>query len=80
MSKLQTFLIKDSNGREAVMRLPVSSKYGEFTQKAYQIIGRRFFDGITGECGRMEYAINLEAFSNADDLISALENYKSATP
>lgn len=73
--KTQTFLVKATNGKEAVMRLPVG-KYGAITQKAFDAISQRFYDGVTDTRGQLQYAVNLEAYSNADDLIFALESYK----
>lgn len=74
--KTQIFLVKATNGMEAVMRLPVGTRYGSLTRKAFDLISKRFYDGVADTRGQLAYAVNLEAYSNADDLISALESYK----
>lgn len=73
--KIQTFLIKTTKKKEAVMRLPVG-RYGVITPKGFDIIANRFYDGITNTRGCLEYALNLEAYSNASDLVEALTKYQ----
>ena len=80
MTKEKVFLIKAELGRtgtmrECVMRLPVG-RYGGITTKGMHAIAERFFDGTTQTPGTMRYALCLEAFSTADELTKALENYK----
>lgn len=75
MSKHQTFMVKATSGREGVMRLPVG-KYGALTTKAFKMIRQRFYEGATDTEHGLQYAVNLEAYTNADDLIKALQNYK----
>lgn len=74
-SKHKTFLIRDKKGREAIMRLPVN-QYGGVTHKAHEMIGQRFYDGTTGERGRMQYALCIEAYSTGENLIKALQDYQ----
>jgi len=77
--KTQTFLVKTTTGKQAVMRLPVN-RYGMLTHKALDMISARFYDGVADTRGQLEYAVNLEAYSNADDIISAvseLRDYKA---
>lgn len=66
--KLNTFLVKAENGREAVMRLP-TGKYGTITHKAFDMCRARLGD-------KARYFLNLEAFNSADVLIEALNKYK----
>jgi hypothetical protein len=74
MSKQQLFLIRADDEREAVMRLPVN-RYGGITQKAFDAIHRRFYDGASNTHHNMRYALNLEAFSNGRNLVEAIEKY-----
>lgn len=74
MTKTQTFLIKTNQGKECVIRLPIN-QYGGITRRGFDIIGKRFFDGITGKRGQLKYVLNLEAYSNGEDLSKALEKY-----
>lgn len=73
--KTCTFLIKSMDNREAVMRLPVKRNDG-ITTKGFKLIGERFYNGTTKEKGQLKYAVNLEAYSNARNLIEALTNYQ----
>jgi hypothetical protein len=73
--KIQTFLVKTTTAKQAVMRLPVG-KYGVLTRKAFDMISTRFYDGVADTRGQLQYAVNLEAYSNADDIISALQDLK----
>jgi len=72
--KTNTFLIRATSGREAVMRLPIG-RYGAITQKGRDIIGKRFYEGGTNTKHNMKYALNLEAFSNGKELAEAIEKY-----
>ena len=76
--KTQTFLIRVESGQEAVMRLPVGTKYGSLTPKAFKMVQERFFDGITGQSSRMESALNLEAYSTSESLMSAIRRHQGA--
>lgn len=77
-TRLNTFLIKATSGREGIMRLPID-RYGGMTTKAHKMIEQRFYDGATSTPGSMKYALNLEAFTSADSLMQALEHYKNDT-
>ena len=77
--KLVTYLVKTTEGKQAVMRLPVD-KYGSFTHKAFDMISTRFYDGLADTRGQLQYAINLEAYNDADDLIHALEDLRDYKP
>jgi hypothetical protein len=76
--KLKVFLIRADNDKEAVMRLPVD-QYGGITHKGMQLIGKRFYDGSTGKTHWLKYAVCLEAFTNGEDIIQAIESYYSNT-
>lgn len=81
MTTKKLFLIKAEIGRsgeikECIMRLPVD-QYGGITSKGHREIAQRFFDGATSTPGQMKYALCLEVYSNAKDLMGALENYQS---
>lgn len=60
------------------MRLPVD-QYGGITYKGHQLIGQRFYDGITGQSGRMQYALCLEAYTTGENLQKALVDYQNNT-
>jgi len=79
MTRQKTFLIRAELGRsgvlkECVMRLPVDQN-GGITNKGRQAIRSRFFDGSTQTPGSMQYALNLEAFSNGHDITAAIKKY-----
>lgn len=76
--KTQTFLIRVESGQEAVMRLPVSTQYGNFTPKAFKMVAQRFYNGSTGQTSRMESALNLEAYSTSESLMSAIRRHQGA--
>jgi hypothetical protein len=77
MTKQIVFLIKADNGKEAVMRLPVD-RYQGITAKGHQIIRQRFYDGSAKVYHGLKYALNLEAFTNGEDLMQALSNYQKS--
>ena len=56
------------------MRLPVNN-HGSITQKGFEIIHARFYDGATKTTHGMKYAINLEAFSSGHDIAEAIRKY-----
>lgn len=71
----KVFLIKTDHNRECVMRLPVNT-YGGITTKGFKIVRDRFYDAATDTRHTTRYALCLEAYSSADDLIRALGDYK----
>lgn len=73
--RLVTYLVKTTDSKQAVMRLPVD-KYGSFTHKAFDMISTRFYDGVADTRGQLQYAVNLEAYNDADDLINALQELR----
>lgn len=76
--KTCTFLIKSADNQEAIMRLPIN-RTGGITTKGFKLIGERFYNGTTKQAGQLKYAVNLDAYSNARNLIEALTNYQKNT-
>lgn len=74
MTTQRTFLIRATSGKEAVMRLPID-RYGGITHKGREKVEQRFYDGSTNKKHGVQYALCLEAFNSADDLIHALNKY-----
>lgn len=73
MLKHNLFLIKADNDEECITRLPVNKSDG-ITAKGFKIIRERF---STPEASHgLKYALNLEAYSNAESLMVALKNYQ----
>lgn len=68
--KNKLFLIKNSKGKEVMIRLPVS-KYDIFTPTAFKMIRTRLGTGA------FKYALNIESYSNAESLLQALKNYQN---
>lgn len=76
--KTQTFLVMVESGQEAVMRLPVGTRYGNITRKGFEMVAQRFYNGSTGQSSRMQSVINLEAYNSAESLMSAIRKYQGA--
>lgn len=74
--KINTFLIRASNNEEAVMRLPVNT-HGGITPKGFKIVRERF--SVLDKVSSLQYALNLEAFSNGESLVRAIEKYQKNT-
>ena len=71
--KTNTFLIKASNNKEAVIRLPVN-RYGGITTKGIKLVQARF--STPEKINGLKYALNLETFSSGASLMEAISRYQ----
>ncbi len=77
----QLHLVRATNEREALMRLPTDSK-GNITPKGLEMIAARFFEdtkgkkqGTTAKKHGLRSAVNLERYQNGYLLSKAIEKY-----
>ena len=68
------YLIKATNGKEAMLRLPTKVD-GSLTPKAFVLVGNRFYDSTTGIRHGIEKALCIENFSSSEKLSMALEDF-----